>query len=179
MENRKYSLVLSVSLALHPYLHLSLCMCLTVANTYTKMFVCTLKYLCVGVCNPWELAPCLKKQQNHCTCHLRASQQHCSPAPGISPPWTEQSATCRVSQQDQRRRKPSGWELAVYRVRAKACFCHEWPAERRWQSVTCTVPPSNTDQQTEECLPPQFKWYKKRSWNILGWVKDYHIMMSV
>lgn len=119
---------------------------------------------------PESLPLAYKIQQNHCTCHLQASQQHCSPAPGISPPWTEQSATCRVSQQDQRRRRASGWELAVCRFKAKAWFCHQWPVKRRWQLETCTVQtvvsckPPDADQQAEvwfPCVPPRLQRYKE------------------
>lgn len=53
MENRKCSLPLSLSLSLSVYVYYSY------KHLHTKIFVCTLKYLCVGVCNPWVLALCL------------------------------------------------------------------------------------------------------------------------
>lgn len=62
MENRKYA---PVALPLHLFLTLapSVYVCYCYRLLHTKLFVCAQKYLCVGVCNPWVLALCLKKRR--------------------------------------------------------------------------------------------------------------------
>lgn len=91
MENRKYALVHSVSVSLY------LCLCIRVTNTYTKIFVCTLKYLCMWVFVTPECCPLLKKSKNSLLLYLSspclsATLFTCS-SYCMCPSWAEWSAT--------------------------------------------------------------------------------------
>lgn len=44
-----------------PSFSVSVYVCYSYKHLHTKIFVYTLKYLCVGVCDPWVLALCWKK----------------------------------------------------------------------------------------------------------------------
>lgn len=147
MENRKYAHVHSVSVSLS----VSVCICVT--NTYIKIFVCTLKYLCVWV---FVTPEC---------CSLLKNSKKCSPAAPVSPTsfsstvylflvlyvslvgWMVCYCLCRVSQQ-MRQEEVSGWIQAEQKLGS-----NEWggddrrysklqtvqrrPKEARWDGVSC------------------------------------------
>lgn len=150
MENRKYALPPSVSV----------CVCVTVTNTHTqKMFVCTLKYLCVGVCNPWVLALCLKKHAKllylsspSLSATLFTSSWYSSLLDWVVRYVQSESA-------DQRGRQASGWVLAVFRVRDKPWLRDEWPVKRRWQLETHTTYNSRLQRQTNTLKPFPLMYY--------------------
>ncbi len=84
MENRKYALVLTLSVCVRLYV------CVLQLQTPTHKNICLHTKIFVRGCSqPLSACPLLKKIAKLlycCTCHLWASQLHCLPLPGISLP---------------------------------------------------------------------------------------------
>lgn len=78
-------------------------MCVTVTNTYTKIFVCTLKYICVCVCVGVVAPKCLlfafKKNSQTAVAVISKPISNTVYQFLVSLSWTERSAMSTVSQQ--------------------------------------------------------------------------------
>lgn len=138
---------------------LFLCMCVVVTNTYTKIFVCTLKYLSVGVCKPWVLALCFIKKKTQqplccCTCHPQASQLHHWPLPGMLDPRKSQNGPlCAewVSRSEQK----AGWRLSAGCVESQS-----QSTALRW--VTCKEEMTARDAHHLQCQAAQCLTHNNR-----------------
>lgn len=99
------------------FLVFSFCIAVIQKHLRTQIFVCTLKYLCVGVSHPPSPCPLPIKIKQHSLCAalpviLRTSRLHCfSPLRLLSASRTERSAACRVSQQIGGEKKEAGFQV--------------------------------------------------------------------
>lgn len=107
MENKKYAQC-SLPLSMSVYV------CYSYKHLHTKIFVCTLKYLCVGV-TPESLPFAYKNKTAKllycCTCHLQASELHCFPLSGLFLSLGPNSSLCAewVSRSEEK----TGFRLCV------------------------------------------------------------------
>ena len=158
-------------------LSLDVCVLQLQTPTHKKCFVCTLKYLCVGVCNPWVLALCLKKHAKLLYLSSPSLSATLFTSSWYSSLLDRVVRYVRSESADQRRRQASGWVLAVFRVRDKPWLYDEWPVKRRWQLETHTTYNNRLQRQTNILKKPHVLMYHHdcsgvKSRNIPGSVVD-------